>query len=137
MGVTEVALVVAPLNQLIFTPLVVRLMLAGERPQTVAFVPDTESGAMAIIPTEVTTLHKPDEMVAVKVLSPKILGVNVAGLVACPVFQKKVEPLVLSKLEVGTKPQTVVLVLVTVTKGCANTLTTVVTLHTPELIVAL
>lgn len=53
------------------------------------------------------TLHKPEPTVTVKVFKPLATGVNVAGLLDCPLLHAKLLPLVVSVIDVEANPQTV------------------------------
>lgn len=53
-------------------------------------------------------------------------------MVVAPVFQIKLVPLVVTDTFTGEVPHTVVILPVTVTGGCANTLTVVVTEQIPD-----
>lgn len=53
-------------------------------------------------------------------------------MVVAPVFQMKLVPLVVTDTFTGEVPHTVVILLVTVTDGCAKTLTVVVTEQMPD-----
>ncbi len=120
-------------------PLVVNVIVAEPKPHTVVTeVPATVIGVVDNTPTVVVTLQTPEVMVAVKVFRPDTVGVKLTGLVVCPELHAKPVPLVIRVTLAGIKPHTeLVLMLLTVITGWANTLTTVVTLQTPEVIVAL
>lgn len=135
-GTTDIEAVLAPLNQLMVLPLVKRLILAEFEPQTVAFTPCTVIGDCTNMPTVVVALQTPEVTVAVKLFKPNAIGVNVAGLEACPLLQAKAAPLVVSVYAVGEIPHIVGTTLAAMVTGAvAVSPTDVITLQKTELTV--
>lgn len=97
----------ALLNQRIVGALVFTEILVLINPHTVAFTPLTVGMAMALTVTVVVALHKPDDTVAINTLLPNETGVNMAGLVVCPLLQAKLVPLVVNSADWGLSPHTV------------------------------
>lgn len=107
LGVTDTLAVEALLNQRIVGALVFTEILVLINPHTVALTPLTVGMEMALTVTVVTALQSPEETVATNTLLPNETGINVAGLVVCPLLQAKLVPLVVNKADWGLSPHTV------------------------------
>jgi len=80
-GVNVAGFAVCPLLQRKEVPLVVKVKEVEVIPHIVGIaLPAMVIDDVANIPTEVTTLHKPELTVTIKVFNPNITGVNVTGL---------------------------------------------------------